>query len=78
MNYIYRFSLGFLFGCRGQRPIPKTIVLKSNELLRIFSKDVCLGLLLTAHSDNSLDSWYSCSFKIFNQNPDQNALEYLA
>ena len=22
MNYIYRFSLGLLFGCRGQKPDP--------------------------------------------------------
>ena len=48
MNYIFRFSLGFSFGCRGQSPIPKPIVLKSNELLRIFSKDFSFGLWLIA------------------------------
>ena len=52
----YRFSLGFLFGCRGQRPIPPKSHPKSNELLRIFSKDFSLGL--------------SSQQKIFNKNPN--------
>ena len=41
----YRFSLGCLFGCRGQSPIPKKSLPKSNELLRmlvrIFVLDYC-------------------------------------
>ena len=31
MTFSYRFSLGFLFGCRGQSPIPKKSFPKSNE-----------------------------------------------
>ena len=31
----YRFSLGFLFGCRGATPDPQKLPPKSNELLRM-------------------------------------------
>ena len=36
LSFGYKFSLGCSFGCRGQRPIPKKSLPKSNELLRIF------------------------------------------
>ena len=35
ISLCYRFSLGCLFGCRGQRPIHPKLHPKSNELLRM-------------------------------------------
>ena len=69
--------------CRGQRPIHQKCLLKATNccvfLVRILVWDYCSQLI--AHSNYSVDSHRRELFvfdKIFNQNPDQNALDYLA
>ena len=44
----FRFSLGFLFGCRGQCPIPNFNRSKEQRTVAYFCEDFCFGLLLTA------------------------------
>ena len=60
-------------------PDPQKCLIESNGIVAYVSKDFCFGLLLTATIRQiATGASYSCSNKIFNQNPNQNALDYLA